>query len=755
MHSDDTSELSKADAQKDVAPPKEGDGDQSEVSKAKFDQFMSWLEYEQDAQSENRHEMAIDEGFYDGKQLTAEHKRILKQRGQADIVINKIFPACNWLIGTQKRTRVDYKIQPREESDIQEAEVKTKLLKYIRDVNRLGFERSHAFEECVIAGVGWLEDGIDTDPSQELIYSKAETWRNIYYDSHSKAKDLSDARYLFRSRWIDYDAVIELFPDSKHVLNVGENRDLDDESDTSFELGVNSEETGYFGEGYDSSYNNSWDNGRKRIRLIECWYRVSKRCEVCKGKPNHKYSGLEYDKTDQDMVAEVKSRNIQVVTAVKQQMRVAIMTSSVLLLDAKSPYRHNDFPFTPIWAFRRREDNAPYSVIRTIRGLQEDLNKRASKALHMINTSQISMTSDATNDVEYLRQQAARPDGVLIRKPGSSLEKIDGAALVGPQLELMRFDAQQIQDISGITDENMGRMSNATSGKAIEARQTQGAVVTTGLFDNYRFAIQLQGEKQLSLLEQFYSDEKVVRIVGEGKPIQWLRINQYDETTGQYINDITRTKADFVITEQDFKETYRQAASEQLMQMLAQVSNVNPQLAFSLLDMVVDLWDIPNKDEWLTRIRKLNGQRDPSKEETPEQQQQQQQQDQEQQMQAQMQQAQMQLALEKMKAEIDKLNADAGKISAQATAEMVKAIYSAMQAGQVAASAPQITPIADTLLSSAGFEDKAQNTQPPPAQMQQQDMGAANEQQAPLAPDSPASGVNRGIETNRNDGSMQ
>lgn len=79
---------------------------------------------------------------------------------------------------------------------------------------------------------------------------------------------------------------------------------------------------------------------------------------------------------------------------------------------------------------------------------------------------------------------------------------------------MMTLDAQSIQKSAGVSQENLGRQTNAVSGEAIKARQLQGSVVTTEPFDNLRLAVQIQGEKQLSLVEQFYTEEKVVRLTG-------------------------------------------------------------------------------------------------------------------------------------------------------------------------------------------------------------------------------------------------
>ena len=80
------------------------------------------------------------------------------------------------------------------------------------------------------------------------------------------------------------------------------------------------------------------------------------------------------------------------------RIHVALMTEVGLLWFSESPYRHNKFPLTPIWCYRRGRDGAPYGVIRRLKDIQVDVNKRASKALHILSTSKIIMDYDALPD---------------------------------------------------------------------------------------------------------------------------------------------------------------------------------------------------------------------------------------------------------------------------------------------------------------------------------------------------------------------
>jgi len=62
---------------------------------------MALYEDELDRQSENRHDQAIDEDFYDNIQWREEDARVLKDRGQVPLVYNVISSSVNWVLGTR------------------------------------------------------------------------------------------------------------------------------------------------------------------------------------------------------------------------------------------------------------------------------------------------------------------------------------------------------------------------------------------------------------------------------------------------------------------------------------------------------------------------------------------------------------------------------------------------------------------------------------------------------------------------------
>lgn len=638
----------------------------SEEGRNQLRKLLEWYYYEKDKQAANRLEMAMDADFYDNLQWDPADAQVLRDRGQMPLVFNEVAPMIDWIIGTERRTRVDWRVMPRTEDDVELADVKTKTLKYLSDVNRVQFNRSKAFSEAMKAGVGWIDDGVRDDPTAEAIYNRTEDWRNVLWDSASYELDLSDARYLFRWRWVDEDIAVMMFPDREKQIRQAVN-------DTQFNLADSEEDTWYTtdelmnitksGTLRASGVGIGIDAKRRRVKLIECQFRAPTQSKIVGSGP---MKGAFYDERDGALANALGTVGGTIIDKIMMRVHVAVFTEAHLLSIGPSIFRHNRFSLTPVWAYRRGRDRLPYGPIRRVRDIQQDLNKRASKANWLMSTNQVIADEGATDDWENLREEAAAPDGLIIKKAGKEVTiRRDSEAAVG-QIQMMTLNAQAIQKSAGVSQENMGRQTNAVSGEAIKARQLQGSVVTTELFDNLRLATQIHGEKQLSLAEQFMTEEKVVRLTGAKNAIEWVKLNQPEvqpDGSVRFINDITASMADFVVSEADYSGTLRQVMFESLNQMAGRLP---PEVALRLLTMAMEFSDYPNKDEIAQQIRKLTGDRDPSKEPTPEEQQQMQQQQQQQQEATEMARQQAIGALQEQQAKVRELNAKAAKLEADA-----------------------------------------------------------------------------------------
>jgi len=674
----------------------------SSESVNKLRRLLGYVQFERDFQSENRLLMARDEAYYDHDQLTEEEKAVLEARGQPDAAINIIKPLVDWMIGTERRMRFDQTVLPRGKEDSAAAEQKSKLLKYLSDANRSPFERSTTASECFKAGLGWTEVGIrpDFDDGERLL-NRTVSWRNMYHDSMSRRNDLEDARYVIRMRHVDLDIAEKYFKDRADVLNraanhVGDRRFQFDEDDI-----------WYMGEringrplasGYRSSLGGirtGWLE-RKQVKLYEVWYREVQMCDVITKGP---FAGAVLMQTDGPLLYLQQEQGWPVERRLKMRMRVAIMTDFDLLLDQDSPYRHNRFPFVPMWCYRKASTGLPYGVVRGLIGEQDIFTKMNAKAVHALSTKRVVHEAGALTPetAQNLATEIARPDAIIeLAAGGMAKFRVETDHEVASQaLRIAQIHETMSRNTSGVTQENLGRGPTNQSGKALLVKSEQGGMVTAEPFDNHLLASQLAGELELSNIEQFYTERKVVRLVGDRDNADFITVNDPEANDAGEVSDpITASKADYIIAERDARASMRQAMFESFGEVLGQIAPNAPDVVRNLLDILVDMSDMPNREEAVKRIRQVTGQRDPGEKISPEEQQAMEKQ------QAKREQ-QEELALQTAQAALRKLVAEADGMDARALKDRLMAMFTALEGGAVLNSAPQVGQTAAQLAAAA------------------------------------------------------
>jgi hypothetical protein len=705
----------------DAAPEDEkGSPLDTEEMQNRLNDLMRWRRQARIAQADNRMEMAIDEDFYDGIQMESEDLKILLDRNQPPLVFNVIKNTINWILGLERKAKVDYRILPRKKIGAISAKTKTKVFKYIQDVSDGEFLRSEAFAECILAGLGWLEVGA-RDTGDEPIFMGSERWRNMWYDHLSTRSDYIDMRYVIREKWVDLDIATEMFPErAGHLRVLAENANslypytpediIITDSASEFDLETE----------VDAMYGGGGDTARKRVKLIEMNYRMPARVKIMKARGNDTpygaLDGVIMRETHPDHQYLVRGGYFSLEETTMLVVRHAMWAGGFLLQDEMTPYNHNRFSFIPLFCYRRKRDNMPYGVIRDLRDPQADLNRRRSKSLILLTARSVIYEKGAVDDALKTYDEVQRPDGMVEVNPGKRFEIEEQRDLAMGHVELARDDERFIHTTSGVTEQNLGQTKKDLSGIAIESLQQQGSVTQGIFFDNYYHFFKLTGEIILSLIEQFKDQNEEIRITGDEQKDDFVEINKPTEN-GEIENNITAAKADFIVAKQDYRESIRMAMFNMLSELVMGLSKTMPQLALSLIDEVIDLMDdLPNKEEIVARIRKINNQHGSEDDMTPDQkaeleknatmvaQKQQESEDLQRLL------AELQAAL--IKGQAMKINADGQLVKLDAFLKALEV------AGSVAAS-PQIVAAADALIQEAqkpGIQEKMPEVQPAPGE---------------------------------------
>lgn len=585
-----------------------------------------WFRAAVDKWSDWRDEAREDYEFVAGKQWKNQDKQTLEQAGRPAITINKIKPLINVLSGYQRLNRYDIDFLPRTNDDMNLCQVRKGITKYVMDRCDYEYHESNAFLDGAIGGIGWLEVKYTFD--QEIGDGEAEIVRedplSMYVDPESRKPDFSDAKYIIRARWVDKDDLKLIYPEHADEIDKQQRiYDVDEDKDEY--------------EGLEPLW---YQKETKKLRLCECWYKV-------KEKETFYFlaDGSQVSKAQVTIDLFLTGQVIGAKTIPVSKVKVCAFFDSVMLEDIDSPYSHGEFPFVAFTVFNFGQGDLPAGIIRDLKDPQREINKRRSQTLHVLNTSSNSgwITEDGamTPDQERnFRNRAATPGAILHVSTGSlSSNRMQRLEAPNPPTALMEAEQQAQADlpsISGINEALMGTdIPASASGRAIEMKQKQAITHIAPMFDNLRKAKKrisylLWGRRgHKGIIPQYYTEDKVYRIEGQGGP-QFIRVNQQVQqedplkgTIKQTLNDLTEGEFDIIIADTEASTTQRQAQMWSLVDAVGKLG-IPGDLVF---DIILDLSDIPNKDDIKARW----------------------QQRQQQQAQAQQQQSQMQMQTEQMK----------------------------------------------------------------------------------------------------------
>ena len=143
-----------------------------------------------------------DKEFRLGRQWTREQEEVLKARGQAPIVVNRIHPAVEAAKAMLTANRPSFRVAPREDSDNKVAQVISALLSYMYDISDGNTVVRQTVDDYYTMGVGYIN--VYQDPMMDM--GKGEVCMHnvdpmdVYIDPNSRSRFFDDADNIIISR---------------------------------------------------------------------------------------------------------------------------------------------------------------------------------------------------------------------------------------------------------------------------------------------------------------------------------------------------------------------------------------------------------------------------------------------------------------------------------------------------------------------------------------------------------------------------
>lgn len=444
--------------------------------------LVSRFEASEDSTRKARERSERDVDYFDNKQWTAKDAKTVEDRGQAAIVKNRIRQKVKYLQGLEQQQRTDPRALPRTPKHDFDANDCTDALRFVIQSNRYDQTRSRVWWDMVVAGWGGSSVTVEFKPpmANPRIVIKRIRWDRMFWDPYSTEVDFSDATYLGEVIWMDRDEAVRKYgADAAKVF---------DETVSTAQVG---------GTYDDKPKNQTWItfDKRYRVRVVKMYY---------------------IGDDGQWMFAE--------------------FTKGGYLKSGASPWLDDDGTPEHEYAWRAAyvdRDNQRYGEIRDLIDTQDEINKRASKLLHLASVRQTFGTEASIGDMTELdlRKAAADPQGHFRMAPNAEWGKDFGIVPTGDmaqaQAELLQLNINEME-MQGPNAAMLGQGGKDASGRAVLANQAGGALAVSPLFDTAKDMDHEVYRKVWRRIRQFWKAEEWVRVTDDDNSLRWIGLNAPD-----------------------------------------------------------------------------------------------------------------------------------------------------------------------------------------------------------------------------------
>lgn len=476
-------------------------------------------------------EIKKDTEYALGKQWNPDDVQKLYARGVKALTINKIKPMIKLITGIERQSRSDYKAFPEGTEDELISEVATRLLKNVAKQSRLKHKLSEQFKDASIGGVCYVEPYIDYTQdlvNGEMKFRKIEAKR-VLFDPNAEEYDLSDGKSVIKlTLGLTKDDVLMLFPDKKKVIeSLGPGTLSVGEDDETVQLRDYPDVNKMQDDDISGKDVDTYD-------LIEYYYKSPYEVYYVVSRSQGVLIETENEQEALTFIAEQQMPDASVVTKRTNEIRLKQVIGKTEMTDDRAwTYpQWKGYTIVPCFFERNNIDVTDseltiQGLVRGLRDLQEEYNKRRTQELHHLNSSVNSgmfIPKDAldTTNKKNLQEFGSTPGVRIFYDPaktgGASPDswRVNPTPLSQGHAQLAVENAQDIKEASGVNPDLLANGDNEQSGRAILLKQRQGLVMVQEALDNYQQTKEILGRLILSQLREIYTIESAMKVLGDG-----------------------------------------------------------------------------------------------------------------------------------------------------------------------------------------------------------------------------------------------
>ena len=556
-----------------------------------INEAKEFLKFCADNDSNNRVEALDDLKFAGGDQWPVEiqNSRLLESRPY--LTINKIDAYVRQICNQQRQQRPRMKAHGmNNESDEKVAEIITGICRHIENQSDADSAYDNAFEFAVRMGWGYWRIVHDY-PSpetfdQEIYIKRIENPFMVYFDPNSNEPDGSDATKCLITEMVSKESFRKMYPgaDDGGGFNARATGDSQSEWITREDIRI----AEYFWTDYKRSTLLLLSDGTtcyedekpSEIAMMDAGvYVVSKRETVKKQIKWAKLTGMQILEQ-----RDWPGKYIPVVPVYGQQLIVDSKKKKFgLTRMAKDPQRMYNFWSTALTESVALAPKAKYLLAEgQDEGHEMEWNSANVKSMPVLRYKQTDSEGRAAPPPQRIQPEPP-PTGMV-------------TALQGLNSDLMA--------VVGIYDPSQ-LPTGMISGKALNGQQQQTDMTNFHYYDNLTRSIRQGGRIILDLIPHIYSNDRMLRIIGDDGKGELVNINQRvqdEQGIEQILNDVTVGEYDIVMETGPGYSSKRQEAVENMMTLLG----ADPNLMQQAGDLIFRNMDFPGAEIIADRLAAAN-----------------------------------------------------------------------------------------------------------------------------------------------------
>ncbi|MDK4703891.1 portal protein [Rhizobium sp. CNPSo 4062] len=537
--------------------------------------LIGWYKEDIEAVTEWRKEAREDFKFYANDQWSDEDVNVLRQQNRPVMTFNRVAPLVNAVTGSEINNRREVRYIPREMGDAEANEILTSAGEWFRDQADAEDEESDAFQDTVISGMGWTSTRLDYEcepdglPKVERLDPLKMVW-----DSRATKANLEDSERYFYVDEKPWSEVQEMFPKvPKEELHAAwasnlstEQPDPHDQTQANLYTGTQNE----FVDKYP----------RRLCTIVEC--RWLEREPYWRG-PDIGNPGQMREYAEEQI--QLIQKNVPGFKAVRQYRKVVrrVFIGTRVLAPPDSPQVPAGMVgWECITGFHDKIKRQFFGVVRPTKDPQRWSNKYFSQVMYLLNSKAkggVMAEKDAFADPRQAEESWSKSDSITWLKSGS----LGQNPKVVPKPEsqfpagfwtLFQEAKEAINDVTGLSAEFIGTREVDQPGVLEYQRKQSSLNLLAPLFNSLRRYRKRQGRIMLYLIQNFLSDGRLVRIVGQDRA-------QYVPLTKENIANI---EYDIIVDDAPTSPNEKERTWQILMQLLPLIKDqVPPDMLLQLL----------------------------------------------------------------------------------------------------------------------------------------------------------------------------